>query len=34
MARRKLTREFKLSAVKLVNEQGYCVAEASQEPGS
>ena len=38
MARRKFTREFKLSAVKLVNEQGYSVGDAARslgvEPGS
>jgi transposase len=31
--RRKFTREFKLSAVKLVNEQGYSVAEAAKSLG-
>ena len=38
MPRRKFTREFKISAVKLVNEQGYSVAQAAQslgvDPGS
>jgi transposase len=33
MARRKFTREFKLSAVKLVNEQGYSPAEAAKSLG-
>ena len=33
MSRRKFTREFKLSAVKLVNEQGYSVAEAAKSLG-
>lgn len=33
MARRKHPREFKLSAVKLVNEQGYSVAEAGRSLG-
>lgn len=33
MARRKFTREFKLSAVKLVNEQGYSPAEAARSLG-
>lgn len=33
MARRKHTREFKVSAVKLVNEQGYSVAEAAKSLG-
>ena len=33
MARRKYTREFKVSAVKLVNEQGYSVAEAAKSLG-
>ena len=33
MARRKFTREFKLSAVKLVNEQGYSVAQAAKSLG-
>ena len=31
--RRKFTREFKLSAVKLVNEQGYSIAEAAKSLG-
>ena len=31
--RRKFTREFKLSAVKLVNEQGYTPAEAGKSLG-
>ena len=30
MARRKFTREFKVSAVRLVNEQGYTVPEAAK----
>jgi transposase len=38
MARRKFTREFKLSAVRLVNEQGYSVVDAAKslgvDPGS
>ena len=33
MARRKFTREFKLSAVRLVNEQGYSVPEAAKSLG-
>jgi transposase len=33
MARRKYTREFKLSAVKLVNEQGYSIADAARSLG-
>ena len=33
MGRRKFTREFKLSAVKLVTEQGYSVAEAAKSLG-
>ena len=33
MARRKFTREFKVSAVKLVNEQGYTIAEAGRSLG-
>ena len=33
MAKRKFTREFKLSAVKLVNEQGYSPAEAARSLG-
>lgn len=33
MARRKFTREFKLSAVKLVNEQGYSPADAAKSLG-
>ena len=33
MSRRKFTREFKVSAVKLVNEQGYSVAEAARSLG-
>jgi transposase len=33
MARRKFTREFKLSAVKLVNEQGYTPVEAAKSLG-
>ena len=33
MARRKYTREFKLSAVKLVNEQGYTIPEAAKSLG-
>ena len=38
MARRKFTREFKVSAVRLVNEQGYSIPEAAKslgvDPGS
>ena len=33
MARRKFTREFNVSAVKLVNEQGYGIAEAAKSLG-
>ena len=33
MARRKFTREFKVSAVKLVNEQGYSPCEAAKSLG-
>ena len=33
MARRKFTREFKLSAVKLVNEQGYSISQAGKSLG-
>jgi transposase len=33
MARRKYTREFKVSAVQLVNEQGYSPTEAAQSLG-
>ena len=33
MARRKYTREFKVSAVKLVNEQGYSPVEAAKSLG-
>jgi transposase len=33
MARRKYTREFKVSAVKLVNEQGYSIPEAAKSLG-
>ena len=33
MAKRKFTREFKLSAVQLVNHQGYSVPEAAQSLG-
>jgi transposase len=33
MSRRKYTREFKLSAVKLVNEQGYSISEAAKSLG-
>ena len=33
MPRRKYTREFKISAVKLVNEQGYSIAEAAKSLG-
>lgn len=33
MARRKYTREFKLSAVKLVNEQGYSIPQAAKSLG-
>jgi len=33
MPKRKFTREFKLSAVKLVNEQGYSVVDAAKSLG-
>ena len=33
MPRRKYTREFKVSAVKLVNEQGYTATEAAKSLG-
>ena len=33
MARRKFNREFKVSAVQLVNHQGYSVAEAAKSLG-
>ena len=33
MARRKFTREFRVSAVKLVNEQGYSISEAAKSLG-
>ncbi len=33
MARRKFTREFKVSAVRLVNEQGYSVPQAAKSLG-
>jgi transposase len=33
MAKRRFTREFKLSAVKLVNEQGYSLTEAAKSLG-
>lgn len=33
MVRRKYTREFKVSAVKLVNEQGYTIADAARSLG-
>ena len=33
MARRKYTREFKISAVKLVNEQGYSSVQAAKSLG-
>lgn len=33
MARRKFTREFKVSAVKLVNEQGYTIPQAAKSLG-
>ncbi len=33
MARRKFTREFKVSAVQLVNQQGYSIAEAAKSLG-
>ena len=33
MARRKFTREFKVSAVKLVNEQGYTIPAAAKSLG-
>jgi len=33
MPRRKFTREFKVSAVKLVSEQGYTIAQAAKSLG-
>jgi transposase len=33
MPRRKFTREFKISAVKLVNEQGYSIVDAAKSLG-
>jgi transposase len=33
MSRKKYTREFKISAVKLVNEQGYTVPDAARSLG-
>ena len=33
MARRKFTREFKLSAVQLVHQQGYSIGEAAKSLG-
>lgn len=33
MAKRQFTREFKVSAVKLVNEQGYSIPEAAKSLG-
>ena len=33
MAKRRYTREFKISAVKLVNEQGYSINEAAKSLG-
>lgn len=33
MPRRKFTREFKVSAVKLVNEQGYTIRQAAKSLG-
>jgi len=33
MPRRRFTREFKLSAVKLVNEQGYSIPQAAKSLG-
>lgn len=33
MSSRKFTREFKVSAVKLVNEQGYTIADAAKSLG-
>ena len=33
MARRKFTREFKVSAVRLVNQQGYSIVQAAQSLG-
>jgi transposase len=33
MARRKFTREFKLSAVQLVNQQGYSIPQAAKSLG-
>jgi transposase len=33
MARRKFTREFKVSAVRLVNQQGYSIVQAAESLG-
>ena len=33
MAKRKFAREFKISAVQLVNQQGYSIAEAAERLG-
>jgi len=33
MAKRRFTREFKLSAIKLVNQQGYSIPEAAKSLG-
>ena len=33
MARRKYTREFKVSAVRLVNQQGYSIVQAAESLG-
>ena len=33
MARRRFSREFKVSAVKLVNEQGYSISQAAKSLG-
>ena len=33
MAKRRFTREFKLSAIKLVNEQGYSIPQAARSLG-
>ena len=33
MSRRKFTREFKISAVRLVNQQGYSIAQAAKSLG-
>ena len=34
MARRKFTREFKVSAVRLVNQQGYSIVQAAETGAS